>query len=378
MIRKISNAKYFSFKINTDIKEYYKHYIELRSDVKTLPTLKMKESIFNSNFGDDVFEEDPTVKKLERKIADMFNFDTALFCPSGTMANFVSLLINAKRGDAIVMGSRSHLSIIEKQQLEFHGFHPIRLINKEDGTFNIDDEYLKTELNGNLTNIKVVSLEDTHNFCSGQVLKRDFKYNFENKLKNIYKNNVLSDLPKFHLDGSRVLNSSVEQKIKPNEIVHGYNTVNLCLSKGLGAPCGSIVVLKDGKDYAKARQMRTILGGGMRQVGFLAAPALIALEDYEERFTEDHKNTKLFESIVINNTDKLFTRLPSQTNITNLYCKKDKYHLLPELTTRLRVNHNVLINPYPENIRVVFHHQVSRNQTEVAAKAVITEANNLL
>lgn len=366
--------------INTNVKEYFKDYVELRSDVKTLPTQKMRESVLFNEFGDDSFYEDPTVIRLESKLANIFGMEAALFCSSGTMANMVSINVHAKRGNFICLGDNSHLNVKEIEQIRFNGWSPITFKNLEDGTFQLDQEYLESRLVPVLQDknneVAAICLENSHNFCGGRILPVGFQEKLEQKITPIFER-FGKRLPKFHLDGSRVLNSSVASGVAPKDIVKGYSTINFCLSKGIGAPCGSVVLMKSASDYDIARNARYLLGGQMRQMGFLAAPALVALEDYVERFTKDHSNAKLCDKLIKEGSTKIFTKFPTETNILNLYCDPSKSHLLKQLTDKLRINHKVLLTAYSSYIRLVFHHQVSTDQTKHAAKSIITEANLL-
>lgn len=358
---------------NTNTKDYFKAYIELRSDVKTLPTKKMRESVLDSLYGDDMFEEDPTMKKLQYRICDLFGMSSSIFCPSGTMANILSLHLYSNRNDYVILGHKSHLSIIEKPQLEHNQINPIRITNNINGSLCMKS--LSNTINSinEKHKIKVLALEDTHNFCGGQILPR----NHINEIKEYMNNSEKLNL-KYHLDGSRILNSSVEQNISPKDIVKGYDTINICLSKGVGAPVGSMVLMKNNDDYEKAKSFRKIFGGSMRQAGFLAAPALVALDDFHERFVEDHKNAKLFEEMILNQTTAFHIKAKSQTNIVNLYCAEDKRPNLKSFVDTLREEYKVLIISYPENLRAVFHHQVSKEQTIEAANLISSLANKML
>lgn len=402
--------------INTNQKDYFKTFVELRSDVKTLPTLKMKESVLYHNYGDDIFNEDPTISLLYDKLCSMFKSKAALFCSSGTMANMISLHLKAKRNEFIIIGSISHISIIERDQLEFYGFNVIRLDNLSDGSMCIEYKYVKEQLiKANIIDyiiqklpsikslsdiIKVICLEDTHNFCGGKVLD----YKFINKLNNVVIN-VLKDIIKdilmhkninyndyiskidckmqFHLDGSRIFNSSVKSNNNLNIITNEYDSINICLSKGLGAPVGSVLLLKNKNDFQKAKFYRKILGGNMRQAGFLAAPALVALEDYKERLYNDHINANMFEDIVLNNCNKFNNHIgvdfKCETNIVNLYINTKYKSKMNDFVTLLREKHKILINSYyPNYFRIVFHHQVNKKQTEYAAIHIAKEAQNML
>ena len=372
--------------LDNNIPEYYSKYIELRSDVKTVPTMKMKQSVLFHNYGDEAKEEDPAVVKLQETISDMFSMNYSLFVPSGTMANMIGLNLLAKRGDAIIQGDRSHQHIIEKENFSHMGLIPVGLKNLDDGSIDLDEEYLKSNLepytldnNTNRNKVRIASLENTHNFCGGMILETDFLSNFKSKLEKIFSKEDFANI-RYHLDGSRVLNAAVALGEDPGDLVKGYDSVNVCLSKGIGAPCGSMLLVNTKENYFEARRIRKMMGGNMRQSGFLAAPALVALEDFEERFIQDHINAKNFQRIISENiTDnKVFFVRDPQTNIVNVNFHEESKSKIPFIIERLHKDHSVLFSEYPNYMRSVFHHQVSASQTKIAAKAVVEVCNKYI
>jgi threonine aldolase len=388
LINKIKTCSFGTFDIQK--KEYYKKFIELRSDTKTIPTEEMRKSVKKALMGDDFAMEDPTVNALQKKFCELFEVDYALFVPSGTLANAISLHMNSTRGSSILIGDKSHLFLHEKLQLDHHGLKNINLENLPDGKINTDENYLSEVLKDNLINkesgkfedVRFACLENSHNSSGGHVLTPEdcshFRKSIKNSLNTIkYTNEV--DL-KFHLDGSRILNSSVALNIPPKELVKGFFTINVCLSKGLGCPMGSMILLNTTteKDYAKLRLIRRTFVGSLRQVGFVAAPALVALKDYKERFINDHLNAKIFENTIQNNTEKIFIKKPSSTNIVNLYFHPSKVHIVPRIISECKERGNVLLGGYPGYIRAVFHHQVTAHQAKKAAYTISEIANELL
>lgn len=379
---------YGSISLNINDIDYYKNYSDLRSDTKTIPTKKMRESVMDALLGDDSAFEDKTVQKLERKLCEMFNFKYALFCPTGTIANTIGIFFNSQRNSTIILGDRSHLNIIEKPQMEHNQINTLPLENLDDGSININKDYLLRELKLNLnekTDLSTVVLENSHNFCGGQVFKKDFLSNLKSELNVVLKElNYINPLGKklmYHLDGSRILNSSVAVNEDPSELSKGFDTLNLCLSKGLGAPAGSVLLLNNNyseTDYVKLRKTRLTFVGTYRQVGFLAAPALVALEDYKERFKEDHKNAKLLENYIVKNTKKVFIKKPCMTNIVNLYLKDEHCKYINDIVVKCREKHKLLITPYKNYLRLVFHHQVNEKQTIEAGKHLTSVLEDII
>ncbi len=254
--------------------------IDLRSDTVTKPTTAMKEAMIVAEVGDDVYGEDPTINELEALAANMLGTQDSIFCASGTQTNLLALMTHCERGDEYIVGQHAHtykyegggaavLASIQPQPLDF----------EEDGTLNLEkvSQFIKPD-DIHFANTKLLCLENTQ---AGKVLPLDYL----EKAKNFADNNRLS----FHLDGARVFNAAVKLKVDVKEITKYFDTISCCLSKGLGAPVGS-VLCGSKEQIKKARRWRKVLGGGMRQAGFLAGAGIYALLNNIERIEQDHKN----------------------------------------------------------------------------------------
>ena len=347
-------------------------FVELRSDVKTLPTQKMRESVLFKEFGDNNKFEDEVVEKLERKVAKLLGKERGLYVPSGLMGNYVCILLNISRGDYLIQGEISHIHKIEIGTQNLLGIEQIVIKTNEDATLDINEEILLRIIENNkkddiVRRIKVLTLENTNNFLGGAILP----LNYIDVIKKIcvkVQNKYSGFAPKFHLDGSRVLNAAAALNCDPAELVKGFDTVNMCLSKGVGAPVGSVVCL-DNKHYLAAAEIRRLLGGAMRQAGFIAAPALIALEDWRERFNIDHKNAKLLYN-GIRDIKGIKVR-ESDTNIINVVIDNPFKNKIDQFIHLLDTKYKVKVSNMfdGEYIRLVTHHQVSELQIQQAIDA---------
>jgi threonine aldolase len=255
--------------------------VELRSDTFTLPNEAMRAAIAAAEIGDDVFGEDPSVNRLQEMAADIMGKEAALFVPSGTMANLVSLLSHCGRGDEIYLGNRSHIFLYEAgSSAAVGGIHPHPLPNSEDGTLNLAD--LRNAVradNPHYPHSRLLCLENTHNMCWGSPLRLDYTREAVSLAKDMGL--------KIHLDGARLFNAALAEGTTPKELAKGFDSVSFCLSKGLGAPVGSLVC-STREFVQRALRMRKQLGGGMRQAGILAAAGMYALENMVERLADDH------------------------------------------------------------------------------------------
>lgn len=358
---------------DTNIKNFNDTYVEMRSDVKTLPTEKMRQSVLNSIFGDDSFNEDPTMNKLCQVMADLFGKEKVLYVPTGTMGNIVSLSLVAGKENYIIQGARSHLHKTEIGSQKLIGFKPFPIteIDNINENFDLEDilESFKKEIDIEKFSqqAKVIAFENTHNYNGGKII------NTETISKHVIpkiKNSKIFNHLKIHLDGSRILNAAAELNCDPKKLVEPYDTINVCLSKALGAPCGSVILMNE-EDYAKARVIRKNIGGSMRQAGWLAAPALVALEDWRERFVLDHKNAKLFAS-ELSKIKGLKVAQP-ETNIVNIYLDKTcvKNEDMINIVETLQTDYRVLVHNFDDNkyIRAVLHHQISEKQVFYAVES---------
>lgn len=260
--------------------------VDLRSDTVTTPTHEMRAAMFDAKVGDDVFEDDPTVKLLEGKAAQMLGKETALFVVSGTMGNLISVMVHcSRRGEEVLLGDQSHISRYEQGGVaSIGGVHARTVKTMEDGTLDLKD--LKSKLMPDDVHhpcSRLVCVENTHNLMGGRTLHPSY---MECLAEVARAHNLL-----IHVDGARIFNAATALGVPVTELVKHADSVSICLSKGLGAPVGSIIA-GNSVFIKKARRVRKALGGGLRQVGVLAAPGLIALEKMSLRLQEDHDNAK--------------------------------------------------------------------------------------
>jgi len=260
-------------------------YVDLRSDTVTKPTPEMREAMAEAEVGDDVYGDDPTVNRLEEIAAEMLGKQSALFVPSGTMGNLIALLVHCQRGDEVIVGNKSHIYLNEAGGMSaLGGIQPCPVQNQSDGTLAPNDilESIRSEdVHHPIT--KLICLENTQNICGGVPLTSDYT----RQVGDLAHSNNLS----LHIDGARIFNSAAAQDVSVKELVEPADSVMFCLSKGLASPIGSMVV-GTSKFIARARHIRKMLGGGMRQVGVVAAAGIISLEKMTKRLGEDHARAK--------------------------------------------------------------------------------------
>ncbi|HYN89588.1 MAG TPA: low-specificity L-threonine aldolase, partial [Ardenticatenaceae bacterium] len=261
--------------------------IDLRSDTVTLPTPAMRHAMADAALGDDVYGEDPTVKRLEALTAEMLGKEAALFVPSGTMGNLVCLLTHCGRGDEAILGDRAHIYLFEAGgSAAVGGIHPRALRTQPDGRLDLEEvrEAVRGD-NEHYPRTKLLALENTHNRAGGTILSLDY----------IAAARELCDEYgiALHCDGARLWNAAVALNVSPATLAAPFDTLSVCLSKGLSAPVGSLAV--GSADFIReARRARKQLGGGMRQVGVLAAAGIVALQEMVERLSDDHANAQVF------------------------------------------------------------------------------------
>ena len=259
--------------------------IDLRSDTVTHPTPAMRKAIFEAEVGDDVYGEDPTVNRLEAMAAEMMGKEAALFTASGTQSNLTAILTHTKRGDEIIVGDQAHMLWYEVGGAAALGGVIIRTVpNDSHGLLSLDDiERAIRDKDIHYPETTLLCLENTHNRCGGTVLNPDYT---DEVCELAHKRGL-----KVYLDGARIFNAAVALDMPACRLTQPVDSVGLCLSKGLSAPVGSL--LCGSRDFMeRARQSRKMLGGGMRQVGIVAAAGIVALETMVERLTEDHDNAR--------------------------------------------------------------------------------------
>ena len=259
-----------------------KDLIDLRSDTVTKPTPEMREVIAKADVGDDVYGEDPSVNLLEEESARLLGKEAGLYIPSGTMGNLGAILTHCERGSEIILGDRAHTFLYEVGGIAaLGGIQSHILPNQQDGTIkltDIQDAIRRDNIHDPPT--RLITLENTHNRCGGTALSVEYT----RQVGKIALDNQL----KFHLDGARIFNAAAALQVDPAALVEPADSVMFCLSKGLGAPVGS--VLCGSSDFIKrARKTRKMLGGGMRQAGLIAAAGLFALEKNLPLLGQDHQ-----------------------------------------------------------------------------------------
>ncbi|MEB2781159.1 GntG family PLP-dependent aldolase [Algoriphagus sp. C2-6-M1] len=258
--------------------------IDLRSDTVTRPTSGMKEAMFAAPVGDDVFGEDPTVNVLENKVAKLFGMEAAIFCPSGTMTNQIAIRLHTRIQAEVICHKYSHIYLYEGGGIMSNSLASVKLLDGDSGKITADQ--VKAAINPDdihAPETTLVSLENTMNKGGGSI------YSLEEvePIREVCNANGL----KLHLDGARLFNALVESKENPSDWGAQFDTISICLSKGLGCPVGSLL-LGSKSDIKRASKIRKVWGGGMRQAGFLAAAGIYALDNHVQRLTEDHARAR--------------------------------------------------------------------------------------
>jgi len=260
--------------------------IDLRSDTVTLPSPAMREAMYRAEVGDDVYGEDPTVNRLEEMSAERLGKEAGLFVMSGTMGNLVSLLTHCARGDEVILGDRAHIFLYEAGGISVLGGELVHTVpNLPDGMLDPADVEAAIRPTGNVhfPRTRVICLENTHNRCGGTVLTAAQMAT----IKAVADRHGL----RMHLDGARVFDAAVALGVDASELTAPFDSVQFCLSKGLSAPVGSVIV--GSADFIEeARRNRKIVGGGTRQAGIIAAAGIVALEQMVDRLADDHANAR--------------------------------------------------------------------------------------
>ena len=254
--------------------------IDMRSDTMTKPTPAMREAMAKAEVGDDVYSEDPTVNRLEALAAEMLGFDTGLFMPSGSMTNQVGLMLHVKRGSEVIATKGAHIYEYEPGSLAVLSGGMIRIVDAPYGIPNPAEIKYAIHHSIHQAPTSLISLENTHNYSGGTVVPIEIQREVQDVAN-------AAGLP-VHLDGARFFNAVTALHTTPIELAKGFRTISICLSKGLGAPVGSILLMP--KEYrAEAWRYRKLVGGGMRQAGVLAAAGLIALQEGPKQLGRDHQ-----------------------------------------------------------------------------------------
>ena len=261
--------------------------LEFRSDTFTKPTPAMRRAMAEADVGDDQYGEDPTVNKLEKRAAETVGKESGMYVPSGMMGNLCGVLSQTQRGDEVILGDMAHIYQNEMDASFVLGGIVPRLVPNRDGLPSLDDIKTAVRPQGMHARTALICLENSHNNCGGTVI-------------TAAQTNAIGEFAherglRVHLDGARIFNAAAALGVDATQLTAGVDTVQFCFSKGLAAPVGSILC-GDAETIAKARRVRKLLGGAMRQAGVIAAAALVALEEMRDRLVEDHRNAKALAS----------------------------------------------------------------------------------
>jgi threonine aldolase len=325
--------------------------IDLRSDTVTRPTPAMRAAMAAAEVGDDVYGEDPTVNELERRAAQLTGKQAAVFVPSGTMGNTIALKVHTQPGQEIIAESRSHIMNYELAMAGWFCGCLVRTLSAPRGllTWNAIEECIRPP-SPHWAPTGLITVENTHNMGGGSVYALD-------QLAEIYQGAQERGLP-VHMDGARVFNAAVALGVTVADITRYCDTVMFCLSKGLGAPVGSLVAGTE-EQIEQARLYRKRLGGGMRQAGILAAAGLIALEEGPKQLVADHANARLLAEGLAE-VPGVEIRRPVETNIV-IVAVDGAGWTAPALSAALRKEAVLAQAVSPAELRLVTHRDVDRS-----------------
>jgi threonine aldolase len=336
--------------------------IDLRSDTVTLPTPAMREAIAKAELGDDVFGEDPTVNRLEALAAQKVGMEAALLVTSGTMGNAVAVLTHCSRGDEAILGASSHIFLNEAGGMSaLGGIFPHTLPNEPDGTLPLDaiEAAIRSE-NIHFPRTRLVCLENTHNRCYGAPLTAAYTASVVGLARRYGL--------KVHLDGARLFNAAVALGVDVRDLTEGVDSLNVCLSKGLAAPVGSLLC-GSRAFIERARRTRKMLGGGMRQAGIIAAAGIVALTEMAERLAEDHVHAKRLAAGIAAIPGLAIDQSRVRTNIL-YFALTDRRFTDEEFLRRLgkkgvRVSHTA-----PGRFRILTHYGIEAEHIDRALAAL--------
>ena len=335
--------------------------IDLRSDTVTKPSPGMLDAMMTAKVGDDVFGEDPSINKVEAESARMFGMEAAIFCPSGTMTNQIAIKCHTQPGDEVICDESAHIYQYEGGGVAFNSGASLKLLygdrgrlsaRQVEGAVNADDPHKpRTSL---------VCLENTSNRGGGSC----YDFSEIEEIRKVCQQHSL----RLHLDGARLFNALVRKNETPVQYGKLFDSISICLSKGLGCPVGSLLL--GSHDFIrKARRIRKVFGGGMRQGGFLAAAGIYALQNNIERLTLDHEHAQQIANVI---AEKEFVRqvLPVETNIL-IFETKDET-MAPALANKLREKGILSIAITPGRIRFVLHLDITDEMVEKTIKIIST------
>jgi threonine aldolase len=344
------------------------NWIDLRSDTVTLPTPEMREAMASAPVGDDVYGEDPTINQLQAEAAAMLGKEAGLFVTSGTMGNLTAVLTHCNRGDEMILGKESHIFKYEVGSAAMYGgVQPNTLEVREDGTIDVTAiRRTVRPVNAHMPTTRLVCLENTQGGAWGAPLSK----NYIDEVASVVRENNL----KLHIDGARLFNAVAALGTPAHELVEHADSVSICLSKGLCAPVGSVLVGSH-EFIQRAHKIRKSLGGGMRQGGILAAAGLISLREMTKRLHEDHATARqLAEGLATIPYIKIDLKWV-RTNMVFFALTEDAPLSVDELSARLKNEYSILARPYSQmdrQFRMVTHYWIRPEHIQQTISAIRT------
>lgn len=334
--------------------------VDFRSDTITKPTHEMKEFMMNAPVGDDVFEEDPTINELEQYTANLFGKEAALYCPSGTQTNQIAINVHCKPGDELICSKEAHIYKYEGGGIASNSGTSVKLLDGDRGRIKAKDvkEAINDPENVHYPLTSLVCLEDTMNRGGGAI----YDINDIKEIKALCDNKRLP----LHNDGARIFNALVENGIDYKTYASYFDSISICLSKGLGAPVGSVLI--GSKSFIKqARRVRKVFGGGMRQAGIIAAGGLYALKNNVDRLKIDHEHAQILAN-TLSNCSWIHEVMDVHTNIIVAQVNHEK--TVMEAVDGM-AKKGVHVMPFgPDTLRVVTHLDNSPEQIKYALQVI--------
>lgn len=340
--------------------------IDLRSDTVTHPTPAMREAMATAIVGDDVYGEDPLINQLEAESAAMFGKEAGLFVTSGTQGNLTAILAHCGRGDEVILGDKAHTFVYEGGGIAaLGGVHPHTVPVHPDGTLALDD--IRHAVRGNNVHFprtRLIALENTQGTVGGMPLTVDYT----RQVAEIAREHGL----KLHIDGARIFNAAAALDVPVRDLVEPADSMTFCLSKGLCAPVGSMLV--GSKTFIdEARRARKLLGGGLRQGGILAAAGLIAIHEMTERLKDDHANACLLAEGLLTVPHLALDISRVKTNFV-FFDLLETAPISPEdLVKRMQQDYNIMLRPYPgfrRTFRAVTHYWITPDRVQQVVDAL--------
>jgi threonine aldolase len=334
--------------------------IDVRSDTVTRPGPAMLQAMMQAQVGDDVFGEDETVNALQRKAAELFGKDSALFCPSGTMSNQIGIKLHTQPGDEVICDQLSHIYLYEGGGIAVNSSASVRLLQGHHGRFTAAQvlDNINQRGDSHFPNTRLVAIENTVNKGGGGC------WDLEEirRIRQVCEQHQLA----LHLDGARLFNALVARNEAPRSYGELFHTISICLSKGLGAPAGSLL-LGSKEHIGRAHRLRKLFGGGMRQAGYLAAAGLYALEHNIERLQADHRKARTLD-LELKSLPYIAAVLPVETNIV-IFTLQEQVPT-EQFLAHLRAHDVRASSIGPRTIRFVFHLDVSDAQFDRLVEAM--------